>query len=518
MSEQTRLSERERIARSRGGPGATTTAPRLSASWRRSAHYGISLDSVNPMFTGGVDDSSLFYECGQEVLRGLHATLANEPVSLMLTDSEGLVLSRTCGERSLLRALDTVYLAPGFGYSERETGTTGLGLALADRAPSLVRADEHYCTALWGYTCAAVPVTDPATGELVGSVNLTTWARQSDKLLLALAQMAAGNTAALMLARGRGRTPRPASRGEVFRVRLPRAGDDPPPPELSGAWQASLAQVEAALAEDRAVAVVGEPGVGKTALLAAAHRSMRPQDRVLTARPPEPTDAQAWLALWSPELGKEHTSVIVGRVDALPSWTAAELARIFETVGGEADNHRARRPFAVTAQEPARIPEALIGLFGSVVEVPALRHRLDDVLPLAGYFGRQARGRTVRFTSAAAHALTSYHWPGNVAQLREVIRTAVSRADVVDARHLPEEVFSGANHRLTRLEAVERDEIVGCLAEPGTTVAEAAAKLGISRATLYRRIAQYGIRTAGRRLRTAAPCPPDTPANSSAKE
>jgi sigma-54 dependent transcriptional regulator, acetoin dehydrogenase operon transcriptional activator AcoR len=499
MGEREELSQREQIAVARSAHGSATVTSRLTASWRRSASYGISLDAVSPVFAGGVDDGSLFFESGQEVLRGLHATLANEPISLMLTDSTGLVLSRICGERSLLKALDAVYLAPGFGYSERDAGTTGLGLALADRAPSLVRADEHYCTGLWGYTCAAVPVTDPVTGELVGSVNLTTWAQQSDNLLLALAQMAAGNTSALMLARGRGRTPRPAPRGEVFRVHLAHSEDDVPFPELSAGWRAALTEVEAALADDRVVGVVGEPGVGKTALLAAAHGDVRPHDRVLTARPPEPQDAESWLALWTPELGKENTSVIVGRVDALPSSTATELARIFETVATEeAPERRSRRPFAVTAQDPAGVPAPLRELIDAFVEVPALRHRPDDVLPLAHYFGRKARGREVRFTPAAARALTTFHWPGNVTQLRQVVVTAVSRSDVVDARHLAAEVFSGASRRLTRIETVERDEIIRCLTEPGTTIAQAASKLGISRATIYRRIAQYGIRTQGR--------------------
>ena len=43
------------------------------------------------------------------------------------------------------------------------------------------------------------------------------------------------------------------------------------------------------------------------------------------------------------------------------------------------------------------------------------------------------------------------------------------------------------------IEAVERDEIARCLSRPGTTVAAAAAELGISRATIYRRMARLGI-------------------------
>ena len=180
-------------------------ASRVSASWRRSAAYGVPADTVDPRFAGDVDDESLFGESGRHVVHDLQQSLAGEPVSVLLVDARGRVLTREGEERRLLQALDDVHLAPGFDYSERETGTTGLGLALADRAPSLVRGTEHYCTRLRDYTCAAVPVDDPVTGELVGTVNLTTWSRQSHRLLLALARTAAGHTEALMLARGRGR-------------------------------------------------------------------------------------------------------------------------------------------------------------------------------------------------------------------------------------------------------------------------------------------------------------------------
>ncbi|GAA5121455.1 AAA-type ATPase lid domain-containing protein [Pseudonocardia adelaidensis] len=182
--------------------------------------------------------------------------------------------------------------------------------------------------------------------------------------------------------------------------------------------------------------------------------------------------------------------MVVGRVDALSSWAAAELAVIVERAG--------RRAFALTAEDPAAIPAPLQELVDEVVEVPALRYRPDDVLPLARWFARRVRGREVRFTPDAARALTTYHWPGNATQLQRVVRDAVIRGDVVDTRHLAAEVFSGATRRLTRIETLERDEIVRCLVEPGVTVNEAAAELGMSRATIYRKIAQYGIRIPGR--------------------
>ena len=68
---------------------------RLIASWQRSEEYGVSAEAVDPVWAGSIDGDSLFFQCGQEVLTDLHQTLANEPLSLMLTDSDGLVLNRT---------------------------------------------------------------------------------------------------------------------------------------------------------------------------------------------------------------------------------------------------------------------------------------------------------------------------------------------------------------------------------------------------------------------------------------
>ncbi|WP_328306292.1 GAF domain-containing protein [Actinomycetospora sp. NBC_00405] len=481
------LCEREQLALSRDRDPAVLPH-RLVSSWKRSADYAVPLDAVNPAFVGDVDDRSLFYESGHQVLTELHQTLADEPVSLMLTDPDGLVLNRVCSDRFLLQALDDVRLAPGFDFSERKTGTTGLGLALADRVPTLVRADQHYSTSLWGYTCAAVPVADPVTGAMVGAVNLTTWSQQSYNLLLALAQTAARTTEALMLARGRGRETRPATRGRVVRVRT--AVDDDSAPcleDLGVAWCAAMDVVRAALRSGEGVAIVGEPGVGKGALLGGAHARTHRGRRVLHARPPEPEGVASWLALWSPELGKPGTSVIVSGVDQLPAWAATDLADLVAGLDGAAG-------LSVTAHDLAEVPDGLRAAVGTVVELPALRHRPGDVVPLASWFAREARGRAVRFAADAQHVLATYHWPGNVTQLREVVRQAVARTDLVSVRDLPPEVFTGAHHRLTRMETLERDEIVRALSDPGATAASAAESLGMSRSTIYRRIGKYGIR------------------------
>lgn len=467
---------------------------RLVASWERSAGYGVPLDEIEPSFVGTYDDESLFYVCGREVLEGLQQTLLNEPISLMLTDADGLVLNRTSGNAALLRALDKVHLAPGFGYAERTVGTNGLGLAIADRIPTVVRAEEHYALSLCSYTCAAVPVLDPSSGRLEGCINLTTWSSQSSDLLLALAQAAASTTSALMLARTRGHRPRPAPRGEVFRVETPRVEPGSGSlTSLGGAWNEAMRRAGASIAAGHIVAAIGEEGTGRATVLAQAMRQTFPRERILAAAPPPPQDSEAWIGLWAPELGKPDTGILVRDVDQLPAWVAEHIRdRVLEARGrSTAADHV---PFCLTASSFESIPAALAPLVETVVDVPPLRERPEDVMPLAHHLARRARGRDITVTSAAETALRSFGWPGNVRQLGAVITGAAHRTDTVEVHHLPAEVLSGISRRLSRIETFERDEIVRVLTRPGISMSAAGEELGMSRATVYRKIAQYGIR------------------------
>lgn len=471
-------------------PGARPAAPRLRASWRRSEQYGVPPDEVLPVFTGSVDTGSLLYECASQVLDGLHSTIANEPVGLMVADRDGLVLARLCSDAAIRRSLDRVHLSPGFSYSERVAGTNGLGLSLADRAPTLVRAADHYCTDLRGYTCAAVPVLDPVSGDVAGTINLTTWSDRSSELLLALAQAAAGATSGLMLQRATGRPSPPVPRGALFRVVLDPVNTAEGDPCVSAAWRSALSDAVAADAAARVSAIVGEPGVGKSTLAALARLRSGPRPRILHARAPGDDGAAAWLELWRPELRDREVCVIVSGTHRLPAWAAGELADAL--AAARRDDGRPQ-PFVLTAPDFGALPEPLAAQVDAVVEVPPLRRRADDVMAVAQAIGRAERRRPVVFSPRAAHALVSYSWPENVRQLRRVVREAVARADVVDVQHLSPEVLDDGRHTLSRLERVERDEIVRCLTEPGTTMARAAEELGIGRATLYRKIAQYGI-------------------------
>jgi transcriptional regulator of acetoin/glycerol metabolism len=91
--------------------------------------------------------------------------------------------------------------------------------------------------------------------------------------------------------------------------------------------------------------------------------------------------------------------------------------------------------------------------------------------------------------------LTHNRWPGNVDQLFAVLRKVVAtrRSGVIGLRDLPPECRSSTKRMLTPLEALECDAIVEALLDAGGNKVEAARRLAMSRATIYRKIRDYGI-------------------------
>lgn len=137
------------------------------------------------------------------------------------------------------------------------------------------------------------------------------------------------------------------------------------------------------------------------------------------------------------------------------------------------------------------------------IEIPPLRARKDDILPLARTFlvdaSRAAGRRLDSFTSEAADLMLRYTWPGNVRELQNAVERAVVMADGgrIAAADLPEEVRGGfsfhAGFSVGRtLEDVEREVILATLGRNDGNRAQTARDLGIGLATLYRRLQKWG--------------------------
>ena len=138
------------------------------------------------------------------------------------------------------------------------------------------------------------------------------------------------------------------------------------------------------------------------------------------------------------------------------------------------------------------------------LQVPPLRQRREDILPLARILLSEAAARLNRpvseLSSRAADQLLRYHWPGNVRELENAVERAVALAQGghAEVEDLPEEVRQAipvplVTSPVKHLEAIEKDYILAVLDLNGGNQARTAEQLGIGTATLYRKLKRYGM-------------------------
>jgi DNA-binding NtrC family response regulator len=140
----------------------------------------------------------------------------------------------------------------------------------------------------------------------------------------------------------------------------------------------------------------------------------------------------------------------------------------------------------------------------NVVElaVPSLRHRREDVLPLARLLLAEAATQMKRkvdgLTAPAADQLLSYLWPGNVRELANAMEraVAVAKTNRVDVEDLPPEVrlvmpLVSEKGVPRFIKDVEKDCILGALEKTEGNRVKAAELMGMGVATLYRKLKIY---------------------------
>ncbi|MEU7628880.1 helix-turn-helix domain-containing protein [Nocardia sp. NPDC049220] len=550
-------------------------------SWRRAQALQIHPDRVDLPYVREPNLDSPLVNAAAPVLRRIASDLAAQPVSVILTSSDGLLLERYAADATIMRTLDGVQLAPGYSYAEGFVGTNGIGTTLETGTPTLIRGGEHYLGTLGRLACAGSPIHHPLTHSVVGVVDLTCWASGSDPLLLALAKSAssqiedrlralAGDTETelletylrecrrypvgvlaiggdvmlmnqylrraldppdqlallqhsidlggpgavdnLLASLPSGRTARVtaveriASRGDnftmVMHVQLP--GDHAihhpslpgrrPLPGVAGrssSWRRSCQRVERCCRDREWVVIDGERGSGRAKLAKSVVEHVNPGKIVRVLRMADFADTEGLLTALRTETDNGDFTIIITDIDRLPSTAIEPITEILRTCAD-------RGWIAVTTHSatPTASLDALLLQFTHTVDVPALRHRIEDLEDLVPHLLRElSKGADVQLAPDAMHQLSKLSWPGNVAQLRRVLADIISRqrSGLIHTDDLPPQCRSLTRRRLSRIEALERDAIVRSLQENSGNKAEAAAALGMSRATIYRRIKDFGI-------------------------
>lgn len=564
-----------------GALDTDVVTPEVLNSWRRSRALHVHPDRVDLSYVRDPDTDTPLAYAAAPVLRQTADDLASEAVSVILTSADGLVLERITADRNLSSALDDVQLARGYSYVEEFAGTNGIGTALESGAPTFIRGNEHYVDTLGGLACAGSPIRDPITRRLLGVVDLTCWAHQSDPLLFALvkrvgsqiedrlrtltseretalldaylkqsrrypggvlavggdvvlmnpylrqsldvgdqmalldhaAEMTRSAAASTLVTLTSGSTARisaaerVSARGRsthvVFhvQVQLPAQWTDvrgaglASIPQLAGrssSWRRSCRQVERCYRDREWVVIEGERGSGRAKLGQAVVRHVTPERTVRVLCSENFDTVDEFVVRLEAETRSDDFAVVIANVDELPEQALEPLAAALQNVAG----HGWVAATAGAGTRSSLVDILVLPFFTHTVTVAALRHRIEDLEGLVPQLLRElTRGADVRLAPEAMRQLAKLPWPGNIAQLRKVLAQTVSRqrSGIIGVDKLPAECRSLARRKLTQLEALERDAIVRSLLDNDGSKADAAQALGLSRATMYRKIREFGI-------------------------
>ncbi len=278
------------------------------------------------------------------------------------------------------------------------------------------------------------------------------------------------------------------------------------------------------------ILISGETGTGKELMAQAIHacsaRKKRPLLSVNCASIPENLAESelfgykkgAFTGAYADSPGKfvlaDQGTIFLDEIGELPANIQAKLLRVLEN--GEVTPLKSKDPVRVDIrvlaatnkdlEDEVRQKRFRADLFYRIdelkIQIPPLRERKSDILPLADHFLRIANLANSTPASAisveAQRLLTDYSWPGNVRELKNTIFkiSASGHHALIRPEHLPVKIRhpeknSGGEERELSLAEIEIGHIQKILGRTGQNHTLAAEILGISRSSLYRKVQEW---------------------------
>ncbi|HKO89832.1 MAG TPA: sigma-54 dependent transcriptional regulator [Polyangiaceae bacterium] len=299
----------------------------------------------------------------------------------------------------------------------------------------------------------------------------------------------------------------------------------------SDALRALLERIARVAPTDATVLITGESGTGKELVARALHARSPRRDGPFVALscaalPAEQLEAElfghrksASPGAVEPRDGLLHAAhrgtLFLDEIGEMPLELQPKLLRMLEDPrarpGGADDPSLDVRVIAASHRDLEQAAsqgqfreDLLFRLNVHHVRVPALRERGADVVELARHFlsrGNASGRPSYQLSAEAERALVGHSWPGNVRELENCLNAAaaLTAGTTIGLRELPERLQSPSNgqapatEQSASLEEVERRYIEVVLRATGWNKALAARKLGIDRATLYRKLLRLGL-------------------------
>jgi sigma-54 dependent transcriptional regulator, acetoin dehydrogenase operon transcriptional activator AcoR len=265
-------------------------------------------------------------------------------------------------------------------------------------------------------------------------------------------------------------------------------------PQLVGRspeWLSVIHQVARHRESRRPLIIAGEAGTGKASL--ALGLPFRPGSPVTTSVVTDAAErhvlgSRKWLQKLSDRLAASAPVIIRG-VETLDIQVIAGVRSLIENTEG-------RGPVLLTlsagSRDEAEAFSAKLGM--SVIWVPPLRERIGDLPALWHVFAEHiAPGAGLELRQDALELLKTHRWPGNLKEIRHVLEqlSVAGKRGPVQPADLPSALQS--TRALSMIERVELEAIRKALREADGNRSKAAEILGLSRATVYRKMKAYRL-------------------------
>ncbi len=169
----------------------------VAQSWRRSGDAGV--DPSGHLAPIVMDDREIGDRWSRHplypvlpVLRDLLSGATNESAHmLVISDARGVLMWME-GHHRVIEATHDMHFVCGADWSEQGAGTNALGTAIAVDHPVQIFSAEHFNRIVHPWQCSGAPIHDPATGEILGVIDLTGHLRTAHPHTLSLVTAAAG--------------------------------------------------------------------------------------------------------------------------------------------------------------------------------------------------------------------------------------------------------------------------------------------------------------------------------------
>jgi DNA-binding NtrC family response regulator len=275
------------------------------------------------------------------------------------------------------------------------------------------------------------------------------------------------------------------------------------------------------------VLITGDSGTGKEVVARAIHRQSQRRDKpfIVTscAALPETLleselfgyEKGSFTGAAERRMGKfeaaDKGTLFLDEIGEIDSNTQVHLLRALEEkkitrVGGNEETQVNVRIIAATNKnlrtmiEQGAFREDLYYRLNVVtIDLPGLKYRREDILPLAEHFlkkyAKENKKPVRSFSPEAVEFMLNYHWRGNVRELENVVERGVilSKNKVITMAEFPQELTAPNLTKGKTLEALERNHILKVIEENGGNIARTAKILGIHRMTLYNKLKKYNI-------------------------